>query len=383
MRCCEKCFDDEHLKRYIRQHGRLGSCKYCGSRRVHVIEAGELEDLFSRFTSIYSPLQPGINAPPDVDIFRIGDRLGTIIQDNWEIFSEKLMDHEEAHHDLLEEILTATLHNEELLDAPDINDLWTERNWLHNSLLDRWEELSEQLKHPEERQPIAPDLVPDAGDYAGAVDTLQWFEEDIGRSVITLPAGTAVYRVRLGYRVEDYRTVPIPVAEMGAPPTAAVTQPGRANPVSVSYLYAADDEGTAVAEKRPHRGALVTVAAGRTRQELRLVDLQSGMYLKSPFECNGDYLSSIVESCELFNHLNAQFAEPLRHTDDVHEYLPTLFFAEWVKDHHYHGIRYGSAMSEGGTNVVLFDVAAVEFTTVRLVRVDSVEVEYSDYNPDG
>lgn len=59
--------------------------------------------------------------------------------------------------------------------------------------------------------------------------------------------------------------------------------------------------------------------------------------------------------------------------------LPTQFFAEWAKDHGYDGIRYGSAMAEGGHNVVLFDTAAVAIRSARLVRTDTVEVAYSDY----
>jgi len=260
-----------------------------------------------------------------------------------------------------------------------MNELYTERNWLHDSLLDQWYELAERLKHPEEHRPVALNLEPVDADLAGAIDTLQWFEEDIGRAVVTLPTDSHVYRVRLGYREQDYRIVPYPIAEAGAPPAAAVTQPGRANPVGVSYFYSASEERTAVAEKRPHRGALVTVATGRTTRELQVIDLAAGMILSSPFECSGEYLPSLVESCELFNHLNTEFAKPLRHTDDVHEYLPTQFFAEWVRDHHYDGIRYGSAMSEVGTNIVFFDPRVVQITAVRLVRVDAVEVAYADY----
>jgi hypothetical protein len=61
-------------------------------------------------------------------------------------------------------------------------------------------------------------------------------------------------------------------------------------------------------------------------------------------------------------------------------YLPTQFFAERVKEHHYDGIRYSSAMSEGGTNIVLFDSRVVQMTAVRLVRVDAIEVKYVDYD---
>lgn len=148
----------------------------------------------------------------------------------------------------------------------------------------------------------------------------------------------------------------------------------------MSYFYGAEEEGTAVAEVRPHRGTLVTIGEGETSRDLRLIDLTAGMGLASPFECSEGYLRSLVESCELFNHLNKEFAKPLRHTDDTNEYLPTQFFAEWARDHGYHGLRYESAMFTGGHNVVFFDTASVTIKSVRLVRTDSVEVIYSDYS---
>jgi hypothetical protein len=81
-----------------------------------------------------------------------------------------------------------------------------------------------------------------------------------------------------------------------------------------------------------------------------------------------------VESCELFNRLNTECAKPLRHTDDVHEYLPTQFFADWVREHHYDGTRYSSAMSEGGINIFLFDPRVVPTAAVQLVRVDALRL---------
>lgn len=378
MRCCEACFEDAFLKDYIRRNGRRGSCQYCGAKGKYVIDAAELESLCTRFTELYSPLDVGGNVPPDVDVLRVGEQLATLIYEQWGVFSERLVERD-MHHDLLHYIFTANCMEEEILDAPAVRDLWTDHDWLHTTLLDRWHELADELKHPEHHSAIAPDLQPTEADIATATDSLGWFEEDVGRARITLPAGTRIFRVRLGYREQDYRTAPIPPLEMGAPPPALVTKPGRANPVGVSYFYGADDERTAVAEVRPHRGTLATIAEGQTVRDLNLIDLTAGMALASPFECSEGYLRSLVESCELFNHLDKEFAKPLRHTDDTHEYLPTQFFTEWVKDHGYEGLRYGSAMSEDGRNVVFFDTAAVAIRSVRPVRTNAVDVTYSDY----
>lgn len=169
---------------------------------------------------------------------------------------------------------------------------------------------------------------------------------------------------------------------MGAPPAAAVTEPARANPIGVSYFYGAQEERTSVSEMRPYRGLLLSVGRGETVRDLRLLDLTAGMGIDSPFGCPDGYLRSRMESCELFNHLNEEFAKPLRHGDETNEYKPTQFFAQWVRDHHFDGLRYGSAMCEGGRNVVFFDTAVVKMTSVRLVRTDAVEVTYSDYSSD-
>ena len=315
-------------------------------------------------------------------MFQVGERLSTLIQEQWGIFSDRLtaLDRQD---DLLREIFTANCREEEILDAPDVRELWTNRNWLHMTLLDRWHELADELKYPERARPIAPGMPPpDDDELEIAADPLDWFEEDVGRASMMLPTASPIFRVRLGYREQDYRFVAIPIAEMGAPAAAGVTKPGRANPVGTSYFYGAQEEQTAVSEVRPHRGALMTVGMGEMVRELRLLDLAAGMHVPSPFACSGDYFRGLLESCELFNHLNEQFARPLRHTDDVHEYLPTQFFATWARDHHYDGLRYGSAMTRGGHNIVLFDPGTVAIRTVRLVQTDEVRVEYSDYEGD-
>jgi RES domain len=188
--------------------------------------------------------------------------------------------------------------------------------WPGRVLPPRHELFADELKHPERHISIAPDLQPTEEDLATATDTLGWFEEDVSRADFMVAAGTRVFRVRLGYREENYRTVPIPILEMGAPPVACVTRPGRANGVGVSYFYGAEEERTAVAEVRPHRGTLVSIGEGETLRDLKFLDLTAGIALASPFQCPEGYLRSRVESSELFNHLDREFAKPLRHADD-------------------------------------------------------------------
>ena len=52
--CCTKCFRYRSLKRYIREHGTAnGGCDYCRGRNVHVIETGQLTDIFQNFMDLF------------------------------------------------------------------------------------------------------------------------------------------------------------------------------------------------------------------------------------------------------------------------------------------------------------------------------------------
>jgi hypothetical protein len=37
-KCCEKCFNSETLKRYIRQNGVKGTCSFCKKNSVYCID---------------------------------------------------------------------------------------------------------------------------------------------------------------------------------------------------------------------------------------------------------------------------------------------------------------------------------------------------------
>lgn len=369
MRCCVSCFRDEYLKALIRTEGRIGKCDYCKSSNRYTVSIGEIDHLFERFLTLYEPVQVGQNV---MDYFA-GDPLADLIQSEWDIFSERLGDNRSR---LLSHIYRVGRRNEEILDVPAVNDLWVKTNAMHHhSLMDKWEELAEELKHPERPREVIDLPPPPEGETPLEFDELDWFEEDIPRAITKLPKGSRVFRVRLDCRGEEEPFEPVPVAEMGAPPTE-LTESGRANEKGVRYLYVAGEEKTAVAEKRPHRGMHVTVAEGTTVCDLEIVDLAKGMGIESPFTIGEDYLRGLIESCELFNYLNDEYAKPLRRTDRKHEYVPTQHFAEWCKRHRYDGLRYTSAMSKEGTNLVFFDANAVEFTSSRLLEIEDVEVSY-------
>ena len=155
---------------------------------------------------------------------------------------------------------------------------------------------------------------------------------------------------------------PFPLSEMGAPP-AKLASPGRLNPEGIPCLYVADHEQTAIAEIRPYRGAVVCVSRLRNPQPLRVVDLLRGRAL-GPDDATVRCLSRML-------------AQPVHH-DDALGYVGTQFLAETLKAEGFAGIRYESALRDGGWNIALFDTAAATVADVRVFTVHDVSHNASE-----
>jgi RES domain-containing protein len=368
MRCCRRCFDDPFLKEHIEEHGEEGDCNYCGAQGEYVIEAADLNDLFQRFLELYAVSNDGS-----------GESLASLLEDDWGIFSDDLIV-ADRHHELLQEIMKGDASEEDLLDVPDVRDLWKEGR-PNESLEDRWDTFAESMKEggPAELGEGGVLVPPNADPEAQLNDPFVWVAEDLGHVAQTIPAGTRVFRARLRYRKDGRRHTALPVDQMGAPPPDKA-RAGRANPEGTPFLYCAEEEATAIAEMRPARGQLVTVATGETTEELHILDFTERVYFKTPFAC--EYLPSLVQSYELFNRWGDDLARPLRHSDDVQDYYPTQYLAQWARAHHYDGIRYPSALAPNGHNLVIFEPNKIRLTDSRLVEIKSVTVEYDDPEPE-
>ena len=46
--CCENCFSEPGIKRFVRESNELDECDYCGSEGVHVCGVGEVGDFIQR-----------------------------------------------------------------------------------------------------------------------------------------------------------------------------------------------------------------------------------------------------------------------------------------------------------------------------------------------
>ena len=333
-----------------------------------MLEVSALTAPFLNLTSMYSPVSDD-NTMTHIEYIDAGEPLEFLVQDEWGIFSERLYDLDRAAY-LLGEILDARYTEVEWRNLSadaheygfDPTELYTSRrNPADFTWSDAWDEHKEKLFVS-----------------LGAAQPFAITREHLERAAAILPVGSALYRARPSYKevgVSRFasRKEPYRGDEIGAPPAESVLA-GRANRAGQVVLYCADQEETAVAEVRPARGYLVSIGKFHTRRDLRLLDLVMRRPQINPF--TDPELSESVQLNRLFGAFARDLEKPLNRSDDTSTYLPSQNLTDVVQAAGFDGIRYPSAMRPGGSNVVLFNPAEVEYVDSKLVEITGVEVEF-------
>jgi len=246
------------------------------------------------------------------------------------------------------------------------SDHFDGHGWSSSTLADLWREFAEAVQ----QDPECPLTL------RGTEFDEFFFGEDLrGRRGVRLPAGTVLYRARLGFQAGSEPPTPFAGQEMYAPPRDKA-QAGRANAVGRIVLYCAGQRHTAIAEMRPALGEYVSVAALRVRKEVEVLDLISDPDAINPFV--EESLQYWIEFSVFLSVIAKQLATPLRSRDRLQDYLPTQKLAEAIEKAGLAGIRYPSAMAPGGTNVVLFDPVVAEVGASSLVKIVDTRIEYED-----
>jgi len=173
---------------------------------------------------------------------------------------------------------------------------------------------------------------------------------------VTLPAETSLYRARIMPPDQETDTEPLPMAEMGQPPSDR-TPDGRVNPAGIPCFYAALEIATAIAELRPWPRARLTVGTFVTAGPFKMLDLRPA--------------HEEVQKSRAVSWAAYMISRPV-HRDDRFGYLGTQYLAERLKAAGTTGLLYESQLLPGGTNVALFTDSGLRPTGASLHEVTGV-----------
>lgn len=198
-----------------------------------------------------------------------------------------------------------------------------------------------------------------------------------------VPAGQTLWRAQIGYALRElddqHFEVAFCVTRMKPPVDWLVegrSPEGRINPKGIPFLYSSTQTGIAIAEVRPSRGALVSVAQLRTNRDIRLINcttdeekIRNIIYFKEP---EGGERTRAV-----WRDIDRAFSEPVSASDDRADYAATQLIAELFRKDGLDGIAYRSAFGLGH-NIALFDPNAADVTAApQLMEVTDLRLRYS------
>src|SRR3712207_356946 len=118
QRCCPACFGDRGLRNDIipSRSSNRGTCTFCGTNDVDLVEPAQLDDVFALLIAIYEPDPKG-------------KLLVEWLKEDWQLFNHPAMD-VHASKALLAEILD---------DGEIVRQLFSPSPTYTSTELDRWE----------------------------------------------------------------------------------------------------------------------------------------------------------------------------------------------------------------------------------------------------
>lgn len=157
-------------------------------------------------------------------------------------------------------------------------------------------------------------------------------------------------------------------------PPKEYTKAGRANSIGISFLYAATDKKTAIMEMRPQIGQSFNVCEIEICKDIRIFDFtySTGELKEDEYAKSGDLYVISKE----FSHPNY---------GNVNDYIPTQYLCEYLRQKGFDGIRYKSAVSPDGINVIIFNTNKVDkpykIAESRVYSVKDMDIKFEQILP--
>lgn len=336
-KCCRNCFGDSFLEQQIELFSQeTGTCDFCNSVAVPLVEPAELIDSFEALFSLYEES----NDPA-------ASSIEGLLRTDWELFGQ--LDYVKT------EMLLGLIFN----DIGLVQKSYAPVIQHDAAAVQEWEAFRDELKH---RNRFFPKNI----------QTTEQLKELFG--FLTAPPVAIpekVFRARICEQSQTYS-----LEQMGKPPETLVGN-GRANPVGIPCLYVASDTMTAIAEIRPNKGEMVCVAEYSVDGTALLADLRYPRKSISPFLLTEDQIKLLRRYMEYLCRLSEELTMPVLPKAAHLDYLPSQYLCEFIKHCGFDGVIYRSAMSTG-INYALFNDAKVASIDVKAYWIDDIAVGFSE-----
>lgn len=352
-KCCEFCFENKHLIKYILNNGAKGDCDYCGAKECYTIDLDVIgEHMRDCIAKAYEDVEAGTGAYYDSEektycgrtggeptLFSIREILeenecvlstaseGTTLLDD--IFEESGPSIRDTQHGEID--YCSNLDDERFVIRDDLWGYEATRAYLN------WEEFKYLIRHY--------NRFFDMNDDGRRESLLERLRPLLFEFCETIPSGASFYRARKGNN--DNQQI-IPKSFFGPPPTQFAKN-NRMNPSGIPYLYVSSDEETTVKECRCERALIAKFVL---LHELQVIDFSkpSLQFPDSIFSDVYDHDSQWIN--DFLKSFVAEISKPVNEeADRSFDYLPTQYIAEYIRKLGFDGICFKSSVGNGINSV--------------------------------
>jgi hypothetical protein len=348
---CARCFDDEHIKAFIKSTVQSRRCDFCGQK-------SKTREIAAPLDGVMDFILGAINREYERAVEALGwdGAEGGYQGQHWD--SNELIEHIglglPKDDGRLQEVLVDCLGDEPWCEQ----DPYGPRPDEH--LISSWEHFCRYIKHQRRYFFLERKRKSALGDnYLTPSDMLGFIGQSIDRVYLVrkVPTGSLIYRARQMEAGKTLRTS----YDFGPPPVNLAMRSNRMSPAGIVMFYCSNSSATAVAEVDDDPKLGICVGAFRTTREANILNLTElppplGFFEQQP------ELSEISRSALAFlNRFVTSMATKVEPGQREHvEYVPTQVVTEWFRTVYHSeggrldGIAYPSAQRSGGSSLVLF-----------------------------
>ena len=172
--------------------------------------------------------------------------------------------------------------------------------------------------------------------------------------------------------------------EIGAPPKAKSAD-GRANARGIVTLYLGDTEKTAIHETRTGLYDHVCIGTFELKSPITVIDFKKINEI-SPFQ-DGiiDDIAELAINKKHLKQIDYEMGRVMRKSDDVLDYLPTQYIADFVRSivseeypeqYAFQGIEFRSVMNPEGFNLAIFIPECFDVIDIKTKQISRISYEW-------
>ncbi|WEV69080.1 RES domain-containing protein [Bifidobacterium sp. ESL0775] len=357
MFCCSNCFG-KGMKDIVEgaydAKSPLGDCPYCGSSNIRLYEIEKHDELQTALYNVISLYVLDSKA---------GEPMSTILQSDWNIFSNKVNNPQRLLSTLFDSLMKKKLEPSNFPTQKFKLGRSEEKPFLENG---SWDDFSNHIKyknrfhipfiHLEAIQELLLSLVEDVDDTN---------------------SDGIFYRGRIADDKAGFKE-----NEMGAPPQKVLVSAGRVNPSGIRELYLCGDKDTVPYEVRATVPDYVTIGKFKCKDKnkKKVLNLSKIDDIVPDFS-NQHALRLLAVNKPLLHDFAQEVAKPVSSNPNAElNYLPTQYIAEFIKSlndtkrQRIDGVCFKSTMHPPHMNYCFFDPNDWDCVKVETIQIKKIDI---------